>query len=81
MPAKDHYHDIVVEALKADGWTITDDPLFLGYGNRPMYVDLGAEKSTLAAEKGGCRIAVEIKSFTSKSPVDDLHDAVGQYRI
>lgn len=81
MPAKDLYHDIVVEALKADGWTITDDPLFLGYGNRPMYVDLGAEKSTLAAEKEGRRIAVEIKSFTSKSPVDDLHDAVGQYNV
>jgi XisH protein len=26
VPAKNLYHDVVVRALKADGWTITDDP-------------------------------------------------------
>ena len=67
MPAKDLYHEIVVESLKAEGWTITDDPLIIGYGDKEFYVDLGAEDETLAAEKEGQRIAVEIKSFISRS--------------
>lgn len=29
MPAKDIYHDMVVNALKKEGWVITDDPLKL----------------------------------------------------
>ena len=32
----------------------------------------------LAAEKGARKIAVEIKSFLSRSRVDDLEDALGQ---
>jgi hypothetical protein len=79
MPAKDLYHDVVVEALTAEGWTITDDPLYLSSGKRDLWVDLGAERNTIGAEKEGQRIAVEIKSFLSKSPVDDLQDAIGQY--
>jgi hypothetical protein len=81
MPAKDLYHDIVVEALIADGWTITDDPYRLRYGDRKLYVDLGAERTTIAAEKQGEKIAVEIKSFLGQSGIDDLEDAVGQYNI
>lgn len=81
MPAKDLYHDIVVDALKADGWTITDDPYRLRYGDRKLYVDLGAERTTIAAEKQGEKIAVEIKSFLGQSAIDDLEDAVGQFNI
>jgi len=81
MPAKDLYHDIVVEALIADGWTITDDPYRVRYGDRKLYVDLGAERTTIAAEKPGEKIAVEIKSFLGQSGIDDLEDAVGQYNI
>lgn len=33
----------------------------------------------LAAQRGAERIAVEIKSFTSGSFLDDFHYAVGQY--
>jgi hypothetical protein len=29
MPAKDKFHEIVKAALIKDGWTITDDPLFI----------------------------------------------------
>jgi len=43
-------------------------------------VDLGAEK-LFAAEKAGKRIAVEVKSFVSSSPVKDLEQALGQYII
>lgn len=78
MPAKNIYHDAVVHALIADGWTITDDPLRISFGNRDLYVDLGAERMTIGAAKGEQRIAVEIQSFLNPSPVRDLQEAVGQ---
>lgn len=81
MPAKDRYHNTVVVALTAGGWQITDDPLYLNYGDRKFWVDLGAEQETLAAEKHGVKIAVEIKSFLSNSPMDDLEKALGQYNL
>lgn len=81
MPAKDKYHDAVVAALVAEGWTITDDPLRLGYGSRTLWIDLGAQREALAAEKNGVRIAVEIKTFLRPSAVEDLEKAVGQYNI
>ena len=81
MPAKDFYHDTVVKALIDDGWEITDDPLILSYGGRELYVDLGAEKTTIAAQKDNLKIAVEIKSFLKPSPVRDLEEAVGQYSV
>jgi XisH protein len=76
--AKDIYHNTVRVALEKDGWTITDDPLTLPIGERSVYVDLGAEK-LLTAERAGQRIAIEIKSFVSRSPVKDLESALGQY--
>lgn len=79
MPAKDLYHNIVIDALIADGWTITDDPLQLRYKKRDLYVDLAAERSPVAAEKEGRRIAVEIKSFLNKSQVEALQEALGQF--
>ncbi len=78
MPAKDIYHEIVKNALIKDGWTITDDPLKLTIGSRSLYVDLGA-KQLLAAQKEEQKIAVEIKSFISPSPINDLENALGQY--
>ena len=81
VPAKNIHHDLVVHALTADGWTITHDPLTLSYGGKDLYVDLGAARLTLAAERAGQRIAVEIQSFLSRSPVRDLEEAVGQYDV
>ena len=80
MPAKDIYHNTVRTALEKDGWTITNDPLTLEIGERSLFVDLGAEK-ILAAEKQGRKIAVEVKSFLSISPVHDLEEALGQYIV
>ena len=80
MPAKDLYHDVVKAALVKDGWTITHDPLTLRSGKKDLYVDLGAEK-LLAAEKGGRRIAVEVKSFVGKSEIEDLEKALGQFTL
>ncbi len=81
MPARDIYHDVVVQALINEGWEITDDPLLLSYGSRELYVDLGAEKTTIAAQKDNRKIAVEIKSFLKSSPMRDLEEAVGQYQV
>jgi hypothetical protein len=81
VPAKNVYHDAVVRALVADGWTVTHDPLTISFGGKDLFVDLGAERMTVAAEKGDQRIAVEIQSFLTASPVRDLEEAVGQYSI
>ncbi|MCF4967843.1 XisH family protein [Nostoc sp. CMAA1605] len=78
MPAKDIYHNAVKNALIQEGWIITDDPLHLKWGQKDMYVDLGA-KQLLAAEQGTRKIAVEIKSFVSPSEIADLKDALGGF--
>jgi hypothetical protein len=76
--AKDLFHDAVKAALIADGWTITDDPLFLRFDDVTYQVDLGAEK-ILAAEKEGQKIAVEVKGFPGMSFTYQFHQAIGQY--
>ncbi len=81
MPAKDLYHDTVIEALVTDGWAITDDPLKLRYKTRDLYVDLAAERSPIGAEKEGRFIAVEIKSFLNNSQVEALQEAIGQFTM
>ena len=78
VPARDHYHPHVVEALTRDGWTITHDPLTLRIGVKDVFVDLGAERF-LGAEKAGRRIAVEIKSFIGPSETRELEVALGQF--
>jgi hypothetical protein len=78
MPAKDIYHNTVKTALIKDDWTITKDPLRLQWGSRDSYVDLGAEKLFIAERKGR-KIAVEVKSFVSRSEINDLQDALGQF--
>ncbi len=59
-------------------WTITDNPLILKIGRRSVFVDLGAEK-LIAAQRDSEKIAVEIKSFLSPSPINDLENAWGQF--
>ena len=78
MPAKDIFHDVVKTALQKEQWEITDDPLRLKWGIRELFVDLGAKK-LLIAQKGEIKIAVEIKSFIGRSPMNELENALGQY--
>ena len=80
MPVRDAYHETVKSALVSDGWTITDDPFHLRFGDRDLYIDLGAER-LIAAQHDEVRIAVEIKSFLGPSEVADLEQAVGQYVV
>jgi hypothetical protein len=79
MPAKNVYHDAVREALLADGWTITHDPLYLAYGSRKLFVDLAADRITIAAERVEERIAVEVQSFLGESLIENLRNCIGQY--
>jgi len=54
MPRLDYLHHTVKTALSKAGWVITDDPFRISFGIRKVYVDLGAEKSLLAAEGSVC---------------------------
>ena len=76
--AKDFYHENVKEALKKDGWLITDDPYFLRVDDVGYEIDFGAEP-LLAAVKDDVKIAVEVKSFVGPSTVNEFHRAVGQF--
>jgi hypothetical protein len=78
--AKDIIHDVVKTALIKDGWTVTADPYIITYGDDNLYVDLAAERS-IAAEREGRKIAVEIKSFVGRSPLHDFEVALGQYML
>lgn len=77
MSAKDIFHNAVRSLLEKDGWTITDDPLFMRLGGVSFQIDLGAEK-IIAAERGEEKIAVEVKSFVASSLVKEFHLTLGQ---
>ena len=78
MPAHNVFHAAVKQGLIKEGWTITDDPLYIEFGTLDVYIDLAAEK-LIGAEKEGERIAVEVKSFLGPSLVTDFHAALGQF--
>ncbi|NES68621.1 MAG: fatty-acid oxidation protein subunit alpha [Okeania sp. SIO2D1] len=78
MAAKDKFHAVVRIALEKEEWQITDDPLLLEVGGTKFEIDLGAQQ-LLAAERGEEKIAVEIKTFLSDSPLTDYHNALGQF--
>ena len=77
MPAKDLFHHTVKTALEKDGWTITDENLFMQVEDVDFYIDLTAER-ILAAKKLVKKIAVEIKSFLGASDVTEFHLTLGQ---
>ncbi|NER21070.1 MAG: fatty-acid oxidation protein subunit alpha [Symploca sp. SIO1B1] len=73
------FHNAVRSALEKDGWTITDDPLFVKVTTRSeFFIDLAAEK-LLTAQKEEQQIAVEVKSFIGRSIIKEFHLAVGQF--
>ncbi len=75
---KDFYHSQVKAALQRDGWQITHDPYQIRVGGVEMYIDLGADE-IIGARRENTKIAVEVKSFISPSPVSDFHLAHGQF--
>jgi hypothetical protein len=80
MPAKDAFHEAVKRALLKDGWQIQADQFHLKWGKRDFYIDLAAQRFFLA-QKGEKRIAVEIKSFSEKSVIAALEQALGQFLL
>jgi hypothetical protein len=80
MPKLDFIHFSVKNALIADGWEVTDDPYIIEYMKTRLYADLGAERP-MAAERGGQKIVIEVKSFLGTSKFQDLKEALGQYDI
>jgi XisH protein len=78
VSAKDIFHNTVKVDLQKDGWTITDDPLYLRLGDDQLRIDFGAER-LIAAERGKEQIAVEVKSFLAASVLSEFHTALGQF--
>jgi hypothetical protein len=78
MSAKDLFHKAVRRGLEKDQWRISNDPLELEWEEVKVKIDLAAER-LIAAERGEEKIAVEIKSFISPSPISDFHTALGQF--
>jgi hypothetical protein len=84
MPKRDTIHNLVKHALIKEGWVVTDDPYVISYGERFLFVDLGATESELngiegqviGAERDNKRIALEIKDFRSQSVITDLERAI-----
>ena len=78
--AKDIIHEPVKAAIERAGWRITNDQYTVQFAEFTMYADLAAER-VIAAQRGNDKIAVEIKSFVKRSPVQDIRDALGQYMM
>ena len=77
---KVEYHELVKQALIDEGWTITDDPLYVKTPARTVEIDLAAER-LLTAKRGTEEIAVEIKSFVGISTLHEFYKALGQFQF
>ena len=80
MPIRDSIHEPVKQAFIKDGWEITYDPYVISYGERFLFVDLGAS-SMIGIKQGTKDIAIEIKEFRGQSQIADLEQAIGQYTL
>ena len=80
VPRKDTIHEAVRNALINDGWTITNDPFRVEIAETDVYIDLRAER---VEDEGRIRhaLVIEVKSFSSLSPIHDLEVALGQYEL
>lgn len=77
MPAKDKHHDAVVNALKKDNWTITNEQVLLAVDKRHLWIDIQASKEDAARV-----ILVEVKGFEYiPSPIAYLQSVIGQYLL
>lgn len=58
MPAKDYYHDTVIQALRRDGWRVTDEQVPVLVGDRWLWIDMRVWHDETALV-----IFVEVKGF------------------
>jgi hypothetical protein len=80
VPVRDSIHEPVKQAFIKDRWEITYDPYVISYGERFLFVDLGAS-SIIGIRQGTKDIAIEIKEFRGQSQIADLEQAIGQYTL
>lgn len=80
MPAFDAIHDPVKNALRKDGWSITDDPYTIVFDDLTLFADLGAERP-FSAVQGDRKLVIEAKSFRGPSRIQDFKLALGQYLL
>ncbi|MDQ7026402.1 MAG: element excision factor XisH family protein [Anaerolineae bacterium] len=79
MPAKDKYHDTVVNALKKDGWCIVRENVVIGDATRQLFIDILAKRENDEPVEA---ILVEVKVFEgARSPMTYLEKAIGQYML
>ena len=80
MLIRDSIHELVKQAFIKDGWEITYDSYVISYGERFLFVDLGAS-SMIGIRQGTKDIAIEIKEFRGQSQIADLEQAIGKYTL
>jgi XisH protein len=51
----------------------------ISYGDRFLFIDLGAVSRFIGAERDGQRLAIEIKGLRGRSAIAELEQAIGQY--
>lgn len=80
MPRRDTIHDAVKNALVKDGWTVTNDPFRIHYGDMDVFADLRIEKAE-GENLTRRALVIEIKSFVEDSAAHSLGTALGQYEM
>ena len=78
MPAKDRYHEAVKRALLKAGWRIEREQITFILEGRHVQMDLKISDPRFPESAPAY---VEIKSFLSRSPMDDLSLAIGKYAM
>lgn len=80
MPSFDQCHDQVTRALQKDGWQIESEQVKLSFGNRRVFVDLRASRSSNGSRRQ--IMLVEVKCFPESSALtEELYTAIGQYIV
>jgi hypothetical protein len=77
MPAKDRYHNSVIQALNKAGWIITREQVYFRVGVRRLWIDIRAERGD-----GSSTILIEVKELeNADSAVEALGEAIGKYQV
>ena len=77
MPAIDNCEPAVIKALEKAGWHVTDQPYIITLGEKYLFADL-----RLRDKDNQEIMIVEVKCFPeSKSDLDSLYGAIGQYLL
>jgi len=77
VPAKDKYHETVVNTLHKAGWTTIHEQVMIILEERRLWIDL-----QIARPDHPGAILIEIKGFENMpSPVEYLAQAIGKYRL